>query len=81
MLNNLFSAHVEAKIAVSSAGLPVLAIWQNHCCSTLGKGQRDWSEVKVINEEQQTTKIRCDMQPCSNGNAGRRLFCLIFFDD
>ena len=59
--NDLLRTHVEAKIAASSACLPVLTMRQNHCCSTLWKGQWNWPEVKVINKEQQATKVWCKL--------------------
>ena len=61
-LYDLLSAYVEAKIAAISAGLLVLTIWQSHHCSALEKGQLDWPEVKVINEEQQVTKVWCKLR-------------------
>ena len=52
----------KQKIAASSAGLPMLTMWQNHHCSALGKRQWDWPEVKIVNEEQRATKVWC--KPC-----------------
>ena len=90
-LNKLFSAHVEAKIAVSSAGLLVVTIWQNHRCSTLRKGHSGICQKLKLSTKSgrlkkfganlegafQDCSILFGMQPCSNGNAGLHLFCLI----
>ena len=58
------------KIAASSASLPVLTILQNHRCSTLGKGQRDGPEVKVINKEQQVTEVCCKLYKMHSKGGG-----------